>query len=422
MRVLFVTNEPLGARRSGPAIRCLELARVVAAQHEVTIATLQFAEIKVDGIALIADALNHKTELRAAAKASDVVVTQGLVLARYPSLEKLAKHLVIDLYDPYLFEYLQHAHPRHPSWGYLRQWHRLNQQMLAGDFFLCANERQWDYWLGRLCALGRLNPEEHARDASFRDLLAVVPFGLPAEPPRKTAPALRGVVPGIGKDDFVLLWEGGLWQWLDPLTPIRAMQEMAAQRADVKLIFLGAHDPNPRNRAMSMGEEARRLADELKLLGRTLFFHEEWVPYEQRQNFLLDADVGISAHPATVEARFAFRTRVLDYIWAGLPMILSAGDDFGDWIEREHIGISVGSGDVRGWANAIRAMLQNVSEREQMKQRLGELAPGFHWEKAAKPLLRYCAKPYKTSRVSPLRKKLAPLLSSGFEIARGLRS
>lgn len=421
MRVLFVTNEPLGARRSGPAIRCLELARVVAAQYEVTIATLQFAEIKVDGIALIADALNHKTELRAAAKASDVVVTQGLVLARYPALEKLAKHLVIDLYDPYLFEYLQHAHPQQPSWGYLRQWYRLNQQMLAGDFFLCANERQWDYWLGRLCALGRLNPEEHARDASFRDLLAVVPFGLPAEPPRKTAPALRGVVPGIGKDDFVLLWEGGLWQWLDPLTPIRAMQEMAAQRADVKLIFLGAHDPNPRNRAMSMGEEARRLADELKLLGRTLFFHEEWIPYEQRQNFLLDADVGISAHPATVEARFAFRTRVLDYIWAGLPMILSAGDDFGDWIEREHIGISVGSGDVRGWANAIRAMLQNVPEREQMKQRLGELAPGFHWAKAAEPLLRYCAKPYKTSRVSPLRKKLAPLLSSGFEIARGLR-
>ena len=421
MRVLFVTNEPLGAHRSGPAIRCVELARVVAAQHEVTIATLQDSELKLDGIALIADALNRKTELRSSAKASDVVITQGLVLARYPALEKLAKHLVIDLYDPYLFEYLQHAHPRHPSWGYLRQWYRLNQQMLAGDFFLCANERQWDYWLGRLCALGRLNPEEHGRDASFRSLLAMVPFGLPPEAPQKAAPALRGVVPGIGKDDFVLLWAGGLWQWLDPLTPIRAMQRVAAERGDVKLVFLGAQDPNPRNRAMSMGEEARQLAKELKLLDRSVFFHDEWVPYDQRHNFLLEADVGISAHPATVEARFAFRTRVLDYIWAGLPMILSAGDDFGDWVERQRVGIAVQPQDVQGWTSAIRSMAENASQRQQMKQRLSELAPNFHWQKAAEPLLRYCANPYKTSRVSPLRKKLAPLLSSGFEIARGLR-
>lgn len=420
MRVLFVINEPLGARRSGPAIRCLELARVVAAQHEVTITTLQSSDLKLDGIALISDALNRKAELRAAAKASDVVVTQGLVLARYPALEKLAKHLVIDLYDPYLFEYLQHAHPRHPSWGYLRQWYRLNQQMLAGDFFLCANERQWDYWLGRLCALGRLNPEEHARDASFRGLLAVAPFGLPAEAPRKTAPALRGVVPGIGKDDFVLLWAGGLWQWLDPMTPIRAMQKVAAKDANVKLVFLGTQDPNPRNRAMSMGEEARKLAVELNLLEHSVFFHAEWVPYEQRQNFLLEADAGISAHQATVEARFAFRTRVLDYIWAGLPMILSAGDDFGDWVERERVGTAVQPGDVQGWANAISEMTANASEREAMKQRLSKVAPRFQWEKTAEPLLRYCANPYKTSRVSPLRKKLAPLLSSGFEIARGL--
>jgi glycosyltransferase involved in cell wall biosynthesis len=421
MRVLFVTNEPLGVRRSGPAIRCVELARVLAVQHEVTIATLQSAELTLNGIVLLSDALNRKRELHAAAKASDVVITQGLVLARHPALEKLARHLVIDLYDPYLFEYLQHAHPRHPSWGYLRQWYRLNQQMLAGDFFLCANERQWDYWLGRLCALGRLNPEEHTRDASFRSLLNVVPFGLPAEGPKKTAPALRGVVPGIGEDDLVLLWAGGLWQWLDPLTPIRAIQKVAAERSNVKMVFLGGRDPNPRNRAMGMGEEARNLAKELKLLDRAVFFHDEWVPYDQRHNFLLEADVGISAHPATVEARFAFRTRVLDYIWAGLPMILSAGDDFGDWVERERVGIAVQPQDLQGWTRAIRLMAENASQRQQMKQRLSELASNFLWQKAAEPLLRYCEKPYKTSRVSPLRKKLAPLLSSGFEIARGLR-
>jgi glycosyltransferase involved in cell wall biosynthesis len=293
--------------------------------------------------------------------------------------------------------------------------------MLAGDFFLCANERQWDYWLGRLCALGRLNPEQYSRDASFRTLLAVVPFGLPAEPPKKKTPAMRGVIPGIGEDDFVLLWAGGLWQWLDPLTPIRAMQQVSAERSNVKLVFLGVHDPNPRNRAMNMGEEARRLAEELKVLDRSVFFRDDWIAYDERQNFLLEGDAGISAHPASVETRFAFRTRVLDYIWAGLPMILSSGDDFGDWVEREGTGIAVAPGDVEGWKKAIVALADDAARRKQMKDRLKKLAPRFEWAKVAEPLARYCANPYKTNRLSGLRKKLTPLLSSGFEIARGLR-
>src|SRR5579872_1220376 len=240
MRILFVTNEALGERRSGPAIRCIELARAVARKYPVGIAALQPGELQVEGIEILADALRRKRDLKSLTRASDVVVTQGMALARYPAMRKLARHLVIDLYDPYLFEYLQHAHPKHPQWGYLRQWHRLNQQMLAGDFFLCANERQWDYWLGRLCALGRLTPQQHEQDSSFRGLLDVVPFGLPGEPPQHRKNVLRGVVAGIGEKDFVLLWAGGLWQWLDPLTPIRAMKEVAAERAEVKLVFLGA--------------------------------------------------------------------------------------------------------------------------------------------------------------------------------------
>src|SRR5437588_3184802 len=206
MKVLFVTNEALNQKRSGPAIRCLELARVVAQKHQVTLASLQLSDLPESSTPLLADALRHKSQLHAAARDSDVVVTQGLVLARVPALGRLAKHLVIDLYDPYLLEYLAHAHPRHPQWGYLRQLYRLNQQMTMGDFFLCANERQWDYWLGRLCASGRLNTDEYQRDPSLRRLLAMVPFGLPAQPPQHHKQVLKEIVPGIAKDDFVLLW------------------------------------------------------------------------------------------------------------------------------------------------------------------------------------------------------------------------
>ena len=36
--------------------------------------------------------------------------------------------------------------------------------------------------------------------------------------------------------------------------------------------------------------------------------------------------------------RFAFRTRVLDYLWAGLPIATTSGDVFGELIERERLG------------------------------------------------------------------------------------
>jgi hypothetical protein len=37
--------------------------------------------------------------------------------------------------------------------------------------------------------------------------------------------------------------------------------------------------------------ESKRLAEELGLLGRNVFFREGWVPFDERQNFLLEADI-----------------------------------------------------------------------------------------------------------------------------------
>ena len=97
----------------------------------------------------------------------------------------------------------------------------LETALLAGDAFICASERQRDLWLGALGALGRLSHEEHTRDPSFRHLIDVVPFGIDAEPPTVAWPsASRAMLPGVDEHSRVLVWGGGLWNWLDPLTVI----------------------------------------------------------------------------------------------------------------------------------------------------------------------------------------------------------
>ena len=191
MRILLVTNDRLGQKRAGPAIRCIELAKVLSRYHQVAVATSQPSDLEVAGVQLIPNCLRSPKQLRTAATRSDIVVVQGLVLALFPFLARSARYLVVDLYDPYLLEYLAHPHPRLPGWGYRRQWYLLNKQLLRGDFFLCATERQWHYWLGRLCALGRLTPEEYRRDPSFKSLLDIVPFGVSPDPPKHTQTVIK---------------------------------------------------------------------------------------------------------------------------------------------------------------------------------------------------------------------------------------
>ena len=136
-------------------------------------------------------------------------------------------------------------------------------------------------------------------------------------------------MPGIGADDKILLWPGGIWNWFDPLTVIRAVHELSRRRDDVRLYFLGVKHPNPEVPDMAMAAEAVALADELGLRDRVVFFNFGWVPYAERGRYLLDADVAVSAHFDDIETRFAFRTRLLDCLWAGLPVVTTRGDTLG---------------------------------------------------------------------------------------------
>jgi len=102
-------------------------------------------------------------------------------------------------------------------------------------------------------------------------------------------------------------------------------------------------------------------------------------------------------------------------------MILSQGDYFGDFVVRERVGPALPSGDVTGWKDAILALAENPDLRHEMRLRLQALAPRFYWEAAAAPLLEYCNQPYNTHRASGLKGKIAPLLSSGYDMAKGFK-
>jgi hypothetical protein len=264
---------------------------------------------------------------------------------------------------------------------------------MRGDFFMCASEKQRDFWLGQLAGVGRVNPLTYDAGESLESLIAVVPFGVTDDPPQATKPVLRDVVPGIGPDDKIVLWGGGVYNWFDPLTLLRAVDKLRRRLPEAKLYFLGLRHPNPDVGEMSMAVDALALSNELGLTGTHVFFNEDWVNYEDRANYLLEADVGVSTHLDHVETAFSFRTRILDYIWAALPIVATGGDALADVIDAHDIGLTVPPGDVDALEEALFRLLDDEQLNAECREALRRLAPSYRWSQVLRPLLEFCRAP-----------------------------
>ncbi len=393
-RILIISNDIVDARMAGPGIRAWEMAKVLSSQNEVTLAVPNDHPLAAEGFKVQTYRSKIGTGLREMAEAHDVLVVQGFVLHLFPYLTQLGKRLVVDLYDPFTLENLHvFSHDLMEERTSVHQSHLevLNAQIRAGDFFLCASEKQRDYWIGMMAANNRINPHQYDSDPTLRDLIDVVSFGMPTEPPTAAKRVLKGVHPGIGERDKVILWGGGIWEWFDPLTLIEAVDRIRKSRPEVKLFFMGVKHPNPLVPAMEMTAKAIELAKELGLEGTAIFFNE-WVPYEERASYLLEADVGVSLHFDHLETRYSYRTRVLDYIWAGLPVVCTGGDAVGEVVAANGLGRVVDYRDVDGLVGALLSVLDEP--RESYADRFAAVAKDLTWDRVLQPLLKYCDDPH----------------------------
>lgn len=403
-RVLVVTYDVIGPKMAGPGIRAWEFARVLGRTFPTTLAAPPPLPAEAPGFALAPLPLEQieQRALQDLIAAHDIVVAQTLPLDLLPDdvFASEDKYFVVDLYCPWLIENLEHyrlAEATNADW-LIHDLQTMSALFMAGDFFVCAGDAQRAYWLGALSLFGRLTEAIYREDADGRTLIDIVPFGLAAEPPRRTAPALKGVIPGIGPEDFVALWGGGVWNWLDPLTLIRATARLRDRGYPIRSFFLGTQRPSVSAAAAinpAMIDLARVLSDDLGLTGTHVFFNDRWVPYAERANFLLEADAGISLHQRTLETRFAFRTRVLDYLWAGLVPVVNDGDTIAALVRSHDVGHVVAIGDDAALAETLAGMMERPDERRARADRCRELARSYTWEVVAQPIVDYCHHPRK---------------------------
>ncbi len=394
-KVCVIASDPIYPQMAGPAIRSLELARGLSKKFDVTFTTPNEADH------LGEEPFTWKPydfhSLKEIVADQDVVCVFGFQLRLYPYLKKISAALVVDIYCPTFFEALSnHSHfDLDAQVPFCRSLIDIfTEQLLAGDFFICASEPQRDMWVGMLMNAGRINPYTYANDNTLRSLIDVVPYGLPKELPKKQQSSLKGIHPAIKPNDLVLLWGGGVYDWLDPVTGVKAMEIVCKKRQDVKLFFMGCQHPQS-NVIMEELVKTRELSKDLDLTGKNVLFNDYWVPYDARTDYLLEADIGLNLHKKSIETDYSFRTRIMDYIWCELPILTTRGGALSNLVEDKQLGVSVDYNDPEGLAEAILEIAEGKYDLEQYRANLREIRSQYTWDRAIEPLVKFCQSPHK---------------------------
>jgi glycosyltransferase involved in cell wall biosynthesis len=385
-RVLFISAGAVGTAMAGVSIRAYELARALQPHAEVTLAGIHSDLDPLSDLRQVTYDPRNPRELIPEIEAADAIFTAPVFPVLVPALRRARARVIFDLLTPEPFEnleYLADASPLRRRAMLTLVIDRVAEALHAGHHAVCAGEKQRDLWIGTMLAERLITPTRYDADPSLRETLDLVPFGVPAEAPVLTGPGARAAF-GLGDEDEILLWSGGIWSWLDAPTAIRAVAELHRRRPSVRLVFMAASDAGP---ALVAAEEARRLAGELGLLDSVVYFNREWVPYAERANWLLEADCNFSMHREHLETRFAFRTRVLDCFWSGLPIVATEGDELADRVERDDLGAAVPAGDAEAAAAALERVLERG--RDSYAAGLARAAEEHAWPRVAEPLVRW---------------------------------
>jgi glycosyltransferase involved in cell wall biosynthesis len=376
VKLVWHCADQVGRSMAGPGIRAVELARRLAGRHAVTLVAPGATALEGEPFTVA-----EPPGLAEALRGADAFATQGFDFPLRLAWTFRGR-LVLDLYDPVQLEQLAQFGPaptpgQRVSLGHVRA--RLLALLTRADHLLCASARQRAFWLGWLGAAGRLAPAALAEDPGAGRLVAVVPFGLPEAPPDPGQRALRQELGLAAGAPLALFW-GGLWDWMDPALAVKAIRALRDGGREVHLVLLAGSRPGGDTMRAS-ADEARRASASLGL-DRQVHFLPRWIPYGERGGALLDADVAVTAHRPSLEAELAFRTRLLDCLWARLPPACTRGDALAAEAEQEGWGAAADPGDAEGLARALAALL-TPGARGRAAAAMSAAAGRYQWSAAA---------------------------------------
>jgi hypothetical protein len=387
--ILVIAYDRLGERQAGPAIRTLALANELATLGPVEVVFEGDAPFNQNkNITFVArDTIKPGPEYFIKFKAALIPPLAALTI---PEIFESDLPIAVDLFDPVVWENLElHRDQSEPERQFQHERHlaALLAGIFRGDFFLVAGNRQRDLFLGALMVANRINPVTWKQRIGPDQIIGLVPFGLPSDPP---PPKTDTPLPeGLQSAGPLVVWGGGMWDWLEPEIVVSAWPEVLKRHPNARLVFPGTEHPNPHVPVMRAVGRVIKIATELGVLD-TVYFGK-WFPRNEYLGLLANASCGVSAHSPGLESRYAARTRYLDAIWMGLPMVVSEGDEYADYISNHKLGVVVIESNPSDFAQGILRILE--TGRASLDENFARARQRLTWKRMAAPLVDWARDP-----------------------------
>lgn len=413
-RILILCRDAFGERMSSPGIRARHMAEVLARElpdARVTLGLPNKSRVPDDPARAYNVAYYTRTTYPRLLLANDIIIAGDFPIAAMAAFP--FRTFVLDYYTIYFIEWLDLSHEmRFRSERKRNVWigrnrRRIGAQLIQADFMLVANDRQKDYYIGAMIALGLIDPLVYDFDPGMHNLIEPAPHGIRPDPlPEPGEPAIRNVFPGVTDTDKVIIWNGGIVHWYDPVTLLQALAKIRQHRDDVKVVFVGG--PYPGLGTVGLGpryNEAVAAAKELGLYNTHAFFELGWAPYERMKQYMVESDLAVCTYFNNLETHFSFRTRFVDVFWAELPLICTEGDVLADMVRDQALGIVVPERDPGAVASAIERLLDDGELYARTRAKIRENNHRMSWTQSFEHLVRFCKQP-KSSALSKWRRTI----------------
>ena len=314
---------------------------------------------------------------------SDVVVASELLQSK-PSHELLQANLRFhwDCYGLSLPETLAFL----GKWTYLRSLADRRRKLIRYRIMASRSESIWVSNLQQgafLAALLATSVSSYdastANDLPSKTILA--PMGLKSE---AAATGLPNPYPSTIQNRPIFLWGGGIWPWFDIETVLHAMSHVKDDPSSPCLFFISG-----RNEATSDYDaplqKAIALSQQLGLLDKQVFFNDRRVGSSELASWLEHSTAGIMGSPSSLESQLSWRTRYLDLLWSGRPLVCSGQDPLALLMAEQGAALVTEAGNSDALASSILKYASKTKNWQAACSASARLGEQLTWTKTLGP-------------------------------------
>ncbi|MGD2157646.1 MAG: glycosyltransferase [Anaerolineales bacterium] len=273
---------------------------------------------------------------------------------------KTSKPIWMDIYGEYLTIIQAASYRAQSDRGIKTSIAFMKEVLRSADIVSACSTPQKHALVGELAMAGRLK-----KDTFGYEFVRVILPGASSSGGGQKNSSCRAVWDALEmpEDAFVVLWCGGYNTWTDVEILFSGLEHAMAANPQVHFISVGA---NTYEAADNVYYRFQKMIDNSP--NRERYHLLGWQPWSEIAGYYRASDVGINIDAMHYETIYGTRTRLVDMIAEGLPVITSLGSELSYLLGGYNAGLTFEIGDWRKMGKHIIALANDPERKDTLAQ------------------------------------------------------